>query len=371
MEFFQAGDMKRAIRKFEESHSIDPTFSRPLLVSITAYANLGDWDKAKDFVRKADEIRENMIEVDKLMLDIRQAMISSDLEAEYAATRKLALLSPNDMRLHQWGLMACVMNKPKEALEAFRRIDLNSPRMKTWSSSWWYLSLAYHLLGQHKKELKTIREARKKFPDEIWILFAEIRALAALGEFEAISPLITASKTMRADGSWDSIRVMRETARELRAHGHREAALELLEEVLEELHETPEGKAGTFDFLLLLGRTLYQSEKWDKALEIFEELVKEKPEDLQVLSKLGFIAARKGDTVEAQRIYSILEQFQNKYSVYYQACLSSLLGDKENSVRLLREAVKLGYPYVSLHADMDLEPLLDYPPFQEFMKPKD
>jgi hypothetical protein len=38
---------------------------------------------------------------------------------------------------------------------------------------------------------------------------------------------------------------------------------------------------------------------------------------------------------------------------------------------MLREALSQGLNYTRLHADMDLEPLRDYPPFQELVKPKE
>lgn len=43
---------------------------------------------------------------------------------------------------------------------------------------------------------------------------------------------------------------------------------------------------------------------------------------------------------------------------------------KENAIRLIREALAQGLRYTLLHPVMDLEPLGDYPPFKELIKPK-
>jgi hypothetical protein len=48
----------------------------------------------------------------------------------------------------------------------------------------------------------------------------------------------------------------------------------------------------------------------------------------------------------------------------------AILGDKEGAVNLLRQAIKEGSAYSSLHAVEDFESLADYPPFVQFMKPK-
>ena len=56
--------------------------------------------------------------------------------------------------------------------------------------------------------------------------------------------------------------------------------------------------------------------------------------------------------------------------------IAALLGEKELAVRLLQEALSQGVLYqlqlglYYIHPNMDLEPLYDYPPFQELIKPK-
>jgi hypothetical protein len=50
-----------------------------------------------------------------------------------------------------------------------------------------------------------------------------------------------------------------------------------------------------------------------------------------------------------------------------------LLGDREEAMTLLRQAIDEGL-YLGFglapHADIDLEPLREYPPFQALMRPK-
>jgi len=55
------------------------------------------------------------------------------------------------------------------------------------------------------------------------------------------------------------------------------------------------------------------------------------------------------------------------------ARIAALLGDREEAVTLLRQAIEQGVNWghgVWVHRDIDLESLHDYPPFQELLRPK-
>jgi len=57
---------------------------------------------------------------------------------------------------------------------------------------------------------------------------------------------------------------------------------------------------------------------------------------------------------------------------YWRACIAAQLNEKERAVALLQESFNQGRPYgLFLHRDIDLEPLWDYPPFKEILRPKD
>jgi serine/threonine protein kinase len=57
--------------------------------------------------------------------------------------------------------------------------------------------------------------------------------------------------------------------------------------------------------------------------------------------------------------------------LYWRACIAAHLGEKERAVALLKEAFSQGRTYgVNLHRDINLEPLWDYQPFKELLRPK-
>jgi tetratricopeptide (TPR) repeat protein len=123
-----------------------------------------------------------------------------------------------------------------------------------------------------------------------------------------------------------------------------------------------------------LAQVLYEAERWEKAQDIYEALHEDFPDRTGYLGRLGGIAARRGDKEEAQEISSLLEDIDRPYifgsHTYWRARIAAILGERKNAVKLLREALVQGRAYTQLHPIIDFEPLQDYPPFKELIKPK-
>jgi len=199
-----------------------------------------------------------------------------------------------------------------------------------------------------------------------------MRALPALGRIKEVNKLIDESVTLPPQQG-NPVQHMLLAARELRAHGYRQASLKVIERAYKWLESRPEESESRSHRNALVS-ALYIAERWEEAHSIVEALHKEFPDGIVYLGYLGSLAARRGDKEEAHRISILLENMDRPYifnaHTFWRARIASLLGDKENAVRLLREALALGVYYTALHPMMDFEPLQDYPPFQELIKPK-
>jgi tetratricopeptide (TPR) repeat protein len=126
-----------------------------------------------------------------------------------------------------------------------------------------------------------------------------------------------------------------------------------------------------------LAELLYAAERWEDAARAFRKIDAAQPEDIDCRAYLGVIAARRGDRATALEVSEWLALREHPYwsggSTVWRARIAALLGERERSVALLREAMADGawlFYNLRAHTDMDLEPLRDYPPFQEFMRPK-
>ena len=168
---------------------------------------------------------------------------------------------------------------------------------------------------------------------------------------------------------------MCEAAQELRAHRHLEAYKEVAARAVDWYRDRLSEKEATEKERYDLARALYIAEQWEECLALIEELASEKPDNIDYKGYLGTLAARKGDREEALRISTELKNIDRPYlfgnHTYWCACIASLLGEREQAVALLQNAFAQGLDYgVYLHREMDLEPLRNYKPFQELLKPK-
>jgi tetratricopeptide (TPR) repeat protein len=205
-------------------------------------------------------------------------------------------------------------------------------------------------------------------------LAIEARSYAAQGKIDKVREAIERSLTTTSADTTPA-EVMVEGAKELRAHGHKEESIKMAGEAVEWYKGRPAEEAEKEQNRYYLASTLYLAERWEEARAMFEALLSEKPDNIDYKGYLGSIAARLGDREKALRISDELKALTKSYlfgdHTYWRACIASLLGEKEQAVALLRESFAQGRTYgVYLHRDMDLEPLRDYPPFRELIKPQ-
>jgi predicted Zn-dependent protease len=139
------------------------------------------------------------------------------------------------------------------------------------------------------------------------------------------------------------------------------------------LRSRPPGELQRWSFEL--GQALCITEQWQEAKQIFQELAGESPRKIECQGYLGSLAVRLGDRAGAERIAESLGALDGRYRfglhTYCCAHIASLLGEKDEAVALLRNAFAQGYRFsISVHRDPDFEPLRDYPPCQELLRPK-
>jgi hypothetical protein len=99
------------------------------------------------------------------------------------------------------------------------------------------------------------------------------------------------------------------------------------------------------------------------------------PDNAQYLGHIGAIAARLGDSVTARTMFDRLvatDRFQSlpgQESRVFRARIAALRGDRAEAMRLLASAYGPDGT-MDLHEEIDFDGMKDYPPFQEFVRPK-
>jgi tetratricopeptide (TPR) repeat protein len=294
------------------------------------------------------------------------------------------------------------LNLPQQAVDNLAK--LGPEAFRGWNSvngSWRFIVLtqAHHMLSNYERELAVADEAILALPDILTVRSAKVGALVALGRLDEVNRVIDEILAVQSRAGTPGS-VMVQAASELRAHGHREEALRMAARAVDWLRSRPPSERAREEYRPALAEALYAGEKWDEARAIYEALAEthlvaggangqsetqgaqqDLPESLRVsraidyLGSLGTLAARRGDRVEALRISDELGRIEAPFlfgrSTYWRAGIAALLGEKQQAVDLLRESFAQGNSYdVGLHRDMDLEPLWDYAPFVELLRPK-
>jgi serine/threonine protein kinase/tetratricopeptide (TPR) repeat protein len=382
-------DFPKAIAFFQRAATLDPNFKEPLFCEAMAYWNQGgQFAKAEELLAEVLKARESLPVSWRYWCDMARAQLRGDYEGAHSIAEQIAALPPPSQFIEgslNKAQFALNLNHPQEVLDSLGKIDLFDKRLGE-KGEWklrdivvFQLMTAYHVLGSHKRELEVARRCRKAYPQPLSFLSYEARALASLGRVKELQELVEESKTLPPQSEYSPGSIMLDSGRQLRAHGYKEAAIQILNQAVQWFEGLPQAEKATVANRDSLARAFYTLDKWDEAESLISILHKELPVDtvdgVDDYGYLGLIAARKGDREKALKISQELKDNKTLYLFghppYWRARIAALLGDKEGAVILLQEAIKQGLDYQNLYLyPQDFESLQDFPPFQQLMKPK-
>jgi tetratricopeptide (TPR) repeat protein len=158
-------------------------------------------------------------------------------------------------------------------------------------------------------------------------------------------------------------------------HGYGESAAKMFEQSLSWLRQRPPEEMQSERMKYRLAWALLNTQNLTEASTVLRELVESYPENIHYLGSLGFASAKKGDRDEALRISEKIKNWNKPYlfggDLFWQAAIAASLGEKDRAIAFMRNAIAQGQDYTDLNCDIVLEPLWDYPPFKELIKPRD
>jgi len=334
-------------------------------------------------ISAADEYLNRMTPYDRASIQYARASFNGDREGAANALRRMLELWPTDSLARNYlGGEAISLNRPGEAAEVLEPAVFSLAPSR-YEEAWWPLrdmTAALHMLGDYQRELEYADVGLERLPDVGRFHAAKARALAAMGLVVEAKEVIDACLSVRLrEGGYNVGRVMTVTACELRAHGHRQASDDMAARAVawwdKKVSESDTEERDPWD-LWWQTYALYVAGRWDEAREPLEELERRGWNPAFVDGALGVIAASTGDQEEARRIFDELpvdpgDPRSARFRSTWRAAIAANLGQKDRAVELLREAFSQGQTYGPwLHINANLEPLWDYPPFQELIEPK-
>src|SRR5256886_3703568 len=112
-------------------------------------------------------------------IDRVMARCRGDLAAAYALGRALTEAVPHsELMWEQFARDALDFDRPREAVTILERLHPDSGALDGRAGYYNWLTNAYHLLGEHDRELEAAQRAQRRFPRNLATLRMELLALA-------------------------------------------------------------------------------------------------------------------------------------------------------------------------------------------------
>ena len=366
-------DYPLAVGHFQQALSLDPQFAPARLMVAISYGNQRKAEEAASTLAPLVEQRNRLSTLERLWVDWYHAELRGRhtealhylLEAEKAAPQSF-------MVNYNLGLSQINLNQPRAALETFAKVPYPAWVTRYATSGWRFnvAARARHALADYNGELQEAQDAIRVAPQSLAYRGVEARALIGLGRTADAVRIV--DDILSLPGSAGP--TMLEIARELRAHGQRQASLDLAHRTVTWYRNRPPDAAATETSRYGLASALYTAERWDEALEIFEALAKEFPDNVDYVGASGTVAARRGDRTAAMKWSETLRRTDRPYLLgahtFWRGRIAAVLSD-DTAVDLLRDAFAQGVEFsVAIHRTMDFEALANNASFRELMRPK-
>ena len=368
-------DINGAITHFDRAVVADSDFVEAMLwLTESLQVTPNGRQRADSLINVLDRRRDQLAPYDQAVLDTKIGWFSGDRELMYRASVRMTQLAPGSNDAH-WahGSTAVMTNRFGEAIDAFAHVDLTRGWMKDWDYYLRWPSLAFHARGEYDRELSQIREHRERFPRSIDLCLLELRALAAMGRSRAIDRLSAACNALPTAVQYQAALTHHFIAKELRSHGHDEAAIAHADSAAASFRQRSELEPNNVGLRQGMAFSYLEGRRWTEARALYEALDKTTPRSLPgILTSIAIAAARQGDVTTADsllRRVSADTSMRPSWIALYKARISSSLGREDQALEALRDAVRAGLaPMEIIHFDVGLERLHGTRGWKELMR---
>ena len=259
------------------------------------------------------------------------------------------------------------LNRVSLAVEAVEDLDYDDPCFRQWPAYWSARTTAHHLVGDYETERTHAQEARRRFPASARFPPAEARAAAALGDLEAIDPLVEAIVTLPAAAS-TVVNALSDLGQELERHGRPDLA----RSVYARAYALATGRSSVS--AAARAEAAYRSLPPAEALPAVQAFADESPTNSDALAYLALSLDRLGRGDEANAIVARLREVAPNSR--WPGVIAGSRGDAQRTVDELRRAMNAGGTFYGvgnlfLHYVPELAPVREDPVFQAFMSPRE
>jgi tetratricopeptide (TPR) repeat protein len=375
------GNHAEGIAQWMRAADLDSTYMQPLLHAAAMLSGAAP-ATADSLVRRVARRRVSLTPGDRAWLEAIRANIDGNTQRFFDASYDIIRAEPGAMLPYFFvGIGGVRLNRPNAALEAATHVNYKSGRFKLqWAGEVFsfVVAEANHQLGRYTRELEWTREVRDLHPDNRNPVAWTLRALAALGDTNAMDSVLTKLEAMPPTSYGPPLATHFLTiAGELGFHGHPVEAERFLRHAAEwqRNHATevvPPGNA-RFEF----ARTLFFLAQFEEARSLLDSLLRADPANPLYLAYGAVSAARTGDSVTASvlraRLDTLRRPFDHGFTPYAKALVAAQMGHTAAALTYLEASSGQGMPpdLMSIHADLMLAPLWPNERYRALLRPKD
>ena len=349
----------------------DSTYAWAYLQIGWTFGNQGMNGKVDSLLKVVDRKFPNLPFYEKTYLEAQRENLNGNVQGALEQIKKVYQKDPKQfLNSYLAGLYSSSLNRPSEAVKYFGSTDPESIEIEGPTSTWWHnwYSLALIRAGRLEEALTILGYV----PDEkaVFGIFAARAYIYMLkNQPDSLRNLLSRLKTLGLDGNPYSS-TCNAIAQKYALRNDLVNKIKWANMSLDYLVSLPKAdKDGTWAF------SYYMAGQLQESLTIYEQLYRKDPRPIW-LTKIGCLNAKLGKRTVALSTATALETmnvpFPNGRIKYGLARIYASLGEKEKAFDLMMQAFKEGWVFDFGSYDYDFEflPLFDYPPFQEFVKPK-
>jgi len=373
MSLYIATQNARAIPLFLQAYELDSSFVQALLYGSMALTNVGDWARADSVLAIADARRVALSDFDRDWLDFRLGIVRGDGERTLRGIRSAAERAPDSKATYNHAVTAFQNGYMHEAAATIKKLRPDRGSMRGFAAYWGIYGSIEHALGDFASEFSVGREGHDMYPTRMMTLPSMLRAEAATGDLSGLASVLREARRLSSDPyHWDYGWLLAEAASELRAHGHPDDARYYWTELAEWLTARDSSEATRWRMV----QAYYELGRLELAATALTTLRRKDSLNVDFQGMAGLIAARDGRRGSAMAIAESLSNSTKPYTFglpdQYRARIAALLGNKEEAVVALNQALSKGTPFhLWIHRDPDLQFLRGYGPYEKLLRGRD
>ena len=360
--------------RFRRAAELDPDYVLPRLWWAWASVVERRFERADSIAGVLAATREAMSPLERAWLDRIQALLDGDNERSFRAAGRMVEVAPGSGWVIALASSALDTNRPRVAATALRDAGIESLGLET-GFGYFLLTVALHQLGDYPEELEIAEEGVRRAGLGWGYLGPGVSGLAALGRIDALERRLDELRDQPPldDGVPRAIASLRGAALELRAHGFREEASDL---VARRLPDVPASTVSDGPGHWARMTLLYEMGRWREADAALHALPAAVSDSVPWRAVAALLAVREGDVATARRIDAELAAVDEPWSfgeaTFWRARIHAALDDGDTALALLRQSFAEGQggrAWQDVHVSRDFDPLRRTPAFSALIRP--